>query len=81
MIMEWKKQSDGTHQGIWRGIHLVLLTDPVNNRCHMTADGVLVRQNWPSVRKAMDDIDRKQNRVVVQASRALQESVGAVQCH
>lgn len=67
MIMEWKKQGTTTYQAIWRGTHLTLSEDPTTKRWHMLADGKTVRQTWTSSRKAMEDVERQQQRIVMQA--------------
>lgn len=66
MIMEWKKNVDGTYHAAWRGTQLMLVENTVTKRWHMLADDKLVRQNWPSARKAMNEIENRQQRIVVQ---------------
>lgn len=79
MIMEWKKKSDGTFHATWRGAHLVLVENPVTGRWHMLADDKVVRQNWPSSRRAMNDVEDRQQRIILQASRALVEEKAVLQ--
>jgi hypothetical protein len=72
MIMEWKKQTDGSYHAKWRGISLVLAETSVTqvttrgtvtlSSWYLIADGLLVKQTWPSSRKAMDDIEQRQTK-------------------
>jgi hypothetical protein len=68
MIMEWKKQGD-SFCAIWRGTHLTLALNTVTNRWSIKADNLTVRQTWSSSRKAMDDIEIRLQKIVVQAAK------------
>lgn len=71
MIMEWKRCPDG-FRAAWRGQQLLLTRNPVNNRWHILADNMLVRQDWSSAERAMEDIDRRQTRLVLKAAQQIE---------
>jgi hypothetical protein len=69
MITEWKKRDLTSFVGSWRGMNLVLYQDSNNNRWYLKADGLLVSRNWPNPQKAMNEIDQRQQNILLQASK------------
>lgn len=74
MIMEWKKQTEGFH-AVWRGTQLTLFENQTTKQWHMRADAKLVKQHWPSARKAMDEVERRQQKLVMDAVAARRETI------
>jgi ATP-dependent helicase YprA (DUF1998 family) len=69
MIMQWKQQGND-YTASWQGIHFVLFEHPTTKRWNLFADGKQVRQTWSKARLAMEQIDGKQQALVLKASRA-----------
>lgn len=70
MIMEWKKTAidkDVVYTATWRGANLLLYQSPIDERWHMTADEKLVKQSWTTARKAMNEVELRQQRLVKEA--------------
>lgn len=72
MIMVWK-WNGLDFQATWRGMQFTLLQNETG-RWEMYADGKRVRQTWATVREAMNQVDSKQQKIVMRAAADLVES-------
>ena len=70
MIMQWKRQSSDWVT-VWQGIHFTLFEHPTTKRWNLLADGRHVRQTWSKAHTAMEQIDNKQQALIVQAAREM----------
>ena len=62
MIMEWKRNDRGFYAK-WNKTEFQLVN--VIGRWHLFADNRHVKETWPNSRKAMEDIDIQQTKIVL----------------
>lgn len=68
MIMRWKTEGEN-HVTEWQGIQFLLTQDAKLGRWVLYANGKRVRQTWTKARVAMEQIDTRQQALVVAASK------------
>lgn len=71
MIMEWKRQSHDSYHATWRGVQFLLFDNSATKRWHVLANGKLVKQNWHTARSAMEEFDRRQQKIILEAVKTL----------
>lgn len=68
MIMEWKQDGE-QYRAHWNHTDFQLFQNPSTKRWQLTANSKLVVETWPSAKRAMQRIDDRQQRIIIQASR------------
>ena len=71
MIMQWKKQQDESYHAKWQDIDFTLFENPTTKRWCLLANGKQVRQTWHKASVAMNEIENRQQALVVEQSRVL----------
>lgn len=75
MIMQWKAQQNGEYHAAWQGTGFVLWENPLTTRWELYANGKHVNQNWRSFSEAKKQIDYKQQKLIMVAARARQQTL------
>jgi len=63
--MQWRRHKGGHLTARWQGVEFALKAG------RLTANGVRVREEWPSNRKAMEAIENRQQQLILAAMRTV----------
>lgn len=67
MIMQWRRQPDNGYVARWQGMEYVLSQNRVNGFWYLTANGKTVNQRWAKSRQAMEQIESRQQKLILAA--------------
>lgn len=66
MIMQWTKEDDA-YTATWQSIKFVLSQHPETQRWIVKANGERVKQAWTTAKLAMEDIENRQQKLIMKA--------------
>jgi hypothetical protein len=69
VIIQWKWREGLWYEATWQGIEFRLVEDVIRRRWYLFAGARRVNGIWPTAKAAMETVDAKQNKLIMQKAR------------